>query len=364
MLPTSNSLLLQRRCTPTEDPHDIKCTIPNDLMAEYYAQRAEGGLLITEATAISEAGCGWRNAPHIRSAEHVEGWKKVVDKVHQNDGVIFLQLWHMGRASHSSFHPTTNQIFSASAIPMKGVTTRTIHGEDAEAETPTALTVEQIKETIQDYVSATKLAKEAGFDGVEIHAANGYLLDQFLQSKTNRRTDEYGGSLDNRVRFLKEVFEAIVESGSYPSNRVGFRISPNGSFSDMGSEDNYEAFPYFAKVMNELKPAYLHVIDGLGFGYHNLCRPVTVADLRKVFDFPIMANCGLTRDIAEGMIRSGACDLCAFGRLYMSNPDIVKRFANNWPLEPESEYQYWYTPVGSKGYTDYPTYKEKESVEE
>ena len=351
------------RCTPTEDPLDIRSTIPNDLMAEYYGQRASGGLLISEATAISEAGSGWRNAPHISSAEHVEGWKKVTEKVHSKDGKIFCQLWHMGRQSHSSYHPSTGKIFSASDIPMEGqVTTAT--GEKAEGEIPTPLSMEEIEETIRDYVNAAKLAAEAGFDGVEVHAANGYLIDQFLQSCSNKRTDKYGGSLDNNIRLLKEGFEAIVESGSFPASRIGFRFSPNGSFGGMGSEDhNAEAFIHFAKVMNELKPAYMHVMDGLGFGFHEKCSALTCADFRKVFDSPIMANVGLTKEVAEGMLRSGAADLMCFGRLFMSNPDLPERIANNWPLEPEAAYETWWGPTGEKGYTDFPTYSEKEVVD-
>lgn len=212
--------------------------------------------MIAEATAISEDGSGWRNAPHIRTKEHAEAWKKVVDAVHEKDGKIFLQLWHMGRQTHSSHHPNTKRIVCAGNIPMVGTNTRTIDGQDAEAETPHALTKEEIKETIQDYVNAAKLSKEAGFDGVEVHAANGYLIDTFLQSSTNNRTDEYGGSFENRVRFLQEVVEAIVASGAYPANRIGFRISPNGSFGSMGSEDNVETFLHVAKTMNQYGLAY------------------------------------------------------------------------------------------------------------
>lgn len=328
-------------------------------MAEYYEQRASGGLLITEATHISEEGFGWRNAPMISKPEHVEGWKKVTERVHAKNGLIYLQLWHMGRQCHSSFHPSTQRVVSASEVPMKGEVAN-IHGEKVPGEVPHALTVDEIKSTIQDYVNAARLAKEAGFDGIEIHSANGYLVDQFLQSSTNKRNDEYGGSMENRVRFLKELVEALIEEGSFPANRIGFRLSPNGAFGDMGSEDNNEMFPFVAKEMNKYGLAYMHVMDGLGFGFHNKCPPVTAAQLRKVFDGPIMANVGLTRDVAEGMIRSGAVDLVAFGRLYISNPDLPERFANNWPVEPEAAYEHWWGPTGAKGYTDFPTYSPSE----
>jgi len=350
--------LTRARCTPTEDPLDVKNTIPNELMATYYEQRASGGLLITEATAISEEGSGWLNAPHICNEQQVAGWKKVTDRVHKADGIIFLQLWHMGRQAHSSFHPTRKDTVSASAIKISTGKAKNSKHEPAEWETPRALSIEEIKETVQDFKKGAQLAKKAGFDGVEIHSANGYLVDQFLQTQTNKRTDIYGGSMENRIRFLKEIVEAIKEV--YPANRIGFRLSPNGVYGDMGSPDNDKMFPFIAKEMNKYGLAYVHVMDGLGFGYHNKCPVVTLADIRKHFDGPIISNCGLTRDVAEGMIRSGTADLAAFGRLYISNPDLPERFANDWPVEKEAPYETWWQPTGAKGYTDWPTYKVQE----
>lgn len=355
--------LTRARCTPTEDPFDIKNTLPNDLMATYYEQRSSGGLVITEATAINEEGAGWRNAPHIRTKEHGDAWKKVVDRVHDKDGVIYLQLWHMGRFAHSSHHPSTNRVVSAGNLPITGGSkVKTIESEDAEPEVPHALTIDEIKQTVADYVTASKLAADAGFDGIEVHAANGYLIDQFLQSTSNNRSDEYGGSMENRLRFLKEIVDAIIESGAFPANRIGFRISPNGVFGGMGSKDNYEMFTYVAKTMNQYGLAYLHIMDGKGFGWHDLCKAVTCMDIKMNFDAPIISNVGLNKDSAEGMIRSGAADMACFGRLYISNPDLPERIANNWRTEPEAEYSSWWAPTGSKGYTDYPTYEEpKES---
>jgi len=265
----------------------------------------------------------------------------------------------MGRQAHSSFHPTTKRTVSASAEKMAG-TVKSSEGENVEGEVPHALTVDEIKTTIADYVHAAEKAKAAGFDGIEVHGANGYLIDQFLQSKTNKRTDHYGGSKENRIRFLKEIVEAIIASGAFPANRVGFRISPNGAFGDMGSEDNFEMFTYVAKEMNQYGLAYLHVMDGLGFGYHGKDKVVTCADIRKNFDGAIMANVGLTKEIAEGMVRSGACDLVCFGRLYISNPDLPERFANNWPLADSAPYETWWGPTAEKGYTDWPVYESKE----
>jgi N-ethylmaleimide reductase len=168
----------------------------------------------------------------------------------------------MGRFAHSSHHPNTKRIVSSGNLPIVGAQTKTVNAEDAEPEVPHALTKEEIKETIQDYVNAAKLAAEAGFDGIEVHGANGYLIDQFLQSCSNNRTDEYGGSKENRIRFLQEVIEAIIDSGAFPANRIGFRLSPNGAFGGMGSEDNDEMFPFIAKTMSKYGLAYLHVMDG------------------------------------------------------------------------------------------------------
>lgn len=351
--------LTRARGTPAEDPMDPVSRTPNDVQALYYEQRASGGLVLTEATGISEEGYGWRNAAAIYTDEHVEGWKKVTERVHAKDGKIFCQLWHMGRFSHSSYHPSTNRIVSASAEKMAGKV-KTSENEDVESEVPHALTIEEIKTTIADYVNAAEKAKAAGFDGVELHSANGYLIDQFLQSKTNKRSDEYGGPKENRIRFLKEVTEAIIASGAFPANRIGFRLSPNGSFGDMGSEDNFETFVYVAKEMNTYNLAYMHVMDGLGFGSHGKDKIVTCADLRKVYDGIIMANVGLTKEVAEGMVRSGAVDLVCFGRLYISNPDLPERFANNWPLADSAPYETWWGHTAEKGYTDWPVYEPKE----
>jgi N-ethylmaleimide reductase len=345
------------RGTRTEDPFDPASRTPNEMQTEYYEQRASAGLIISEATAISEEGYGWRNAPSMYTDGHVAGWKKVVDRVHAKGGKMFLQLWHQGRQAHSSFHPSTNRTVSASNIPMGGSKAKTIDGQDTEPEVPHALTLEEIETTIQDYVAAAKRADEAGFDGVEIHSANGYLVDQFLQSCSNVRTDEYGGSMEGRVKLLKDIVEALIGSG-YAANKIGFRLSPNGAFGGMGSADNYEMFPFIAKEMNQYNLAYMHVMDGLGFGWHGLCKAVTCADLRKHFEGIIICNVGLTKEIAEGMIRSGAADMACFGRLYITNPDLPERFANDWPVAETPPYEHWWSYIGSKGYTDYPTYQE------
>ena len=326
--------------------------IPNDLMREYYMQRASAGLIIAEATTISEQGIGWVDSPGIYNDAQVAGWKKITDALHTKGSSIFLQFWHCGRASHSSFHGGQPAV-SASAIKINGDYIHTPAGKQP-YETPRALETNEVAAVVEDYRRAAERAKAAGFDGIEVHSANGYLLDQFLQSKTNQRTDCYGGSLENRFRLLKEVLEAVCTV--WPSNRVGVRLSPNGVFNDMGSPDFRETFLYAASQLNTFGLAYLHVMDGLEFGFHQLGEPMTLADFRTAFHGPIMGNCGYTAESAEAAIANGAADLIAFGRPFLSNPDLVERFANSWELNPPAEMSAWSAPT-AEGYTDFPFYQ-------
>jgi N-ethylmaleimide reductase len=340
--------MTRARCDPGTD-------IPNDLMVQHYTQRATAGLIITEGTQISEQAIGWKDAPSIFRQEHVDAWKKVTSSVHESGGKIFLQLWHLGRQSHSSFHPSTGEIVSASDLPVPSGTARDANGEHVPYEAPRPLTLEEIRTTVQDYANAARKSKEAGFDGVEIHGANGYLVDQFLQTCSNVRTDEYGGSMENRVRFLIEIVEAIIADGAFPASRVGVRLSPNGAFGGMGSSDNDKLFPYVAERLSKYGLAYLHIMDGVGFGVHGLCPLVTCIDMKMAFKGgTIIANVGLTKDVAEGMLRSGAVDLACFGRPYISNPDLVYRFANDLPLNPDAPYEAWWHMKGAEGYNDFP----------
>jgi N-ethylmaleimide reductase len=325
---------------------------PNQLMAEYYAQRSDAGLLITEATTISEEANGWNESPGIYTDEMTEGWKHTVNAVHDKGGVIFLQLWHCGRASHSSFHNGEPAV-APSAIKIDEPYIHTPEGKQPH-EVPRALETSEIPRLVDDYRLAAERAKAAGFDGIEVHSANGYLLDSFLQSKTNHRTDQYGGSVENRCRLLKEVIEGV--SSVWPANRVGVRLSPNGSFNDMGSPDYREQFTFVASQLDNFGLAYLHVMDGLAFGFHELGDPMTLADFRKVFHGPLIGNCGYTQETAEKAIAEGHADLIAFGRPFISNPDLVQRFRNGWPLAEPAEMSDWYMPTGAKGYTDFPTY--------
>jgi N-ethylmaleimide reductase len=327
--------------------------MPNALMAEYYAQRASAGLIISEATVVSKQGIGWLNTPGIYSDAQAEAWKLVVDAAHAKGGLMFLQLWHCGRASHMAFHEHGELPVAPSAIKIEGDHSNTPIGKRP-YEAPRALETDEIPAIVEDYRHAAVRAKAAGFDGVEIHAANGYLIDEFLQSKTNHRTDRYGGSVENRYQFLDEIVNAVIMV--WPSSRVGVHIAPNGTFNDMGSPDYRETFLYVATQLNRYDLAYLHVVDGLAFGFHKLGDPMTLVEFREVFKGPLMGNCGYTQESAEAAIQSGHADLISFGRPYLSNPDLVERFANGWPLNPEAEMKVWYS-FDAIGYTDFPRYE-------
>ncbi len=325
--------------------------VPNDLMLEYYTQRASAGLIITEATTISEQANGWVDSAGIYTDAHEAGWRKIVAAVHARGTPMFLQLWHVGRASHSSFHGGQPAV-SASAIKINGDYIHTPIGKQPH-EVPRALETAEIAGVVEEYRRAAERARAAGFDGVEIHAANGYLINQFLDSKTNQRTDEYGGSLENRFRFLKEVTDAVLTV--WPADRVGVRLSPNGNYNDMGAPDFRETFTYAAAQLDGYGLAYLHVVDGLGFGFHEQGEPMTLPEFRAVFAGPIMGNCGYTQATAETTIAAGQADLIAFGRPYLSNPDLVERFTHGWPLNPPADLKAWSAPTAA-GYTDFPFY--------
>lgn len=326
----------------------------NDLMAEYYSQRSSAGLLITEATVVSKQGNGWINSPGIYSDQQGEAWKKVTRAIHDKGSIAFMQLWHTGRASHSAFHNGELPV-APSAIKLNGEYIHTPEGKK-DYEIPRELDTSEIPGIVEDYKQAARRAKDAGFDGIEIHSANGYLLDQFLQFKTNQRNDKYGGSLENRCRFLLEVLEAVTEV--WPANRVGVRLSPNGNFNDMGSEDYRETFTYVAGQLDKVGLAYLHVLDGLAFGFHELGKPMTLNEFRENFSGPIIGNCGYTQEKAEVAIKEENADLIAFGRPFISNPDLVERFRNDWPLAPDADMSIWFS-FEKEGYTDFETFDDK-----
>jgi N-ethylmaleimide reductase len=326
--------------------------VPNDLMAEYYFQRSGAGLLIAEATVISKQGIGWIDSPGIYTDEMVRGWKKVTGKIKPTGTPIFLQLWHCGRVSHSDFHEG-NLPVSASAVKLNGDHIHTPLGTKP-YETPRPLSPDEIRATVSDYRKAAENAKAAGFSGVEVHGANGYLIHQFLDATTNHRNDQYGGSLEKRFRFLKEVLEAVLEV--WPSDRVGVRISPNGVFNDMGCDDYRELYLYVANEINKLTLGYLHIMDGLAFGFHGKGQPMSLSEFRTVFQGIIIGNCGYTKESAQERIAEGNADIIAIGRPFITNPDLPERFRNNWPLNPSEDMSLWYTP-GPEGYTNYEPYK-------
>jgi 2,4-dienoyl-CoA reductase-like NADH-dependent reductase (Old Yellow Enzyme family) len=323
--------------------------LPNHLMAEYYAQRSSAGLLVTEGVTISEEANGWNESPGIYTDEMTDGWKHTTNAVHDKGGVIFLQLWHTGRASHSSFQGGKPAV-APSAIMINEPYIRTPIGKQPH-EVPRALATSEVPRVVDDFRRAALRAKEAGFDGVELHAANGYLIDAFLQSKTNHRPDEYGGSVENRYRFLKEVVEAVTSV--WPAHRVGVQLAPNGAYNNMGSPDYREQFTFVAGQLDRFGLAYLHVVDGLAVGFHNLGEPMTLAEFRRVFHGPLTGNCGYTKETAEKAIAAGHADLISFGRPFISNPDLVERFRHDWPLAELAPMADWYSPAGAKGYTDF-----------
>jgi len=326
--------------------------MPNALMKDYYTQRAGAGMILTEATIFSDEGAGWVGSAAIETDAQAAAWKDIVDSVRAAGSTMFLQLWHTGRASHSSFHAGGALPVAPSAIKLNGEYIHTPKGKE-DYEVPRALETDEIPRLIAQYKAAAERAKAAGFDGIEVHSANGYLLDSFLQSKTNHRDDQYGGSLENRFRLLSEILAAVTEV--YPANRVGVRLSPNGNFNDMGSPDFRETFLYAAAELDKLGLAYLHVMDGLGFGFHELGEPITLADARSVFKGPIIGNCGYTLDSAQTAVGNGDADMIAFGRPFMANPDLVHRFQNGLPLNDLQPVETWYGG-GAEGYTDYSTH--------
>jgi N-ethylmaleimide reductase len=323
---------------------------PGPWAETYYRQRSSAGLIITEATQISPMGKGYINTPGIYLPEHIAGWRKIVDGVHAAGGHIFLQLWHVGRISHTSLLPGNVAPVAPSAIRAAS---RTVTQDGfVEVSQPRALTLDEIKSTINDYRVAAAHAKSAGFDGVEIHAANGYLIDQFLQSRSNHRTDAYGGPVSNRLRFLLEVAEAVATV--WERNRIGVRLSPRGTFNDMGDDDPAAVF---AGAVRELAARglghWLHVVEGSpGDPPASEEFRALFAQLRREWPGFYVANGGYDGVSGEQALENGHADAIAYGRAFLANPDLPRRLAHGAPLnEPDQATLYG----GSEhGYTDYP----------
>ena len=332
----------------SQQPGDV----PRALNADYYAQRATpGGLLISEATQISPEGKGYPGAPGIHTDAQVAGWRQVTDAVHAKGGLIVLQLWHVGRTSHSSFHDGALPV-SASAVKPAGQT-MTAEWKMAPTETPRALELSEIPGLVQSFVQATLRARAAGFDGVELHSANGYLLDQFLQDGSNRRTDAYGGSVENRSRLTLEVLDAIAAAWS--ADRVGIRLSPFGTFGDMSNSDPKALFGYLIAELGKRQIAYLHMIEPRADGGAEApvaSAPDASAQFRHLFPGRVIAAGGFTAETAKMEVASGRSDAVAFGRMFISNPDLVARLRDGTALARYDRSTFY--GGDAKGYTDYP----------
>jgi N-ethylmaleimide reductase len=321
--------------------------IPNDMNAEYYRQRASAALIIAEATQITPQGKGYAFTPGIYSEQQIVGWKKVTDAVHEQGGHIFLQLWHVGRVSHSSLQPENALPVAPSAIAVTDGQAFTEQGMK-DFEVPRELKTEEIQGIVNQYREAAKNAKQAGFDGIEVHAANGYLLEQFLKDGTNKRNDIYGGSIANRCRIVLEVVEAVTEV--WPSAQVGIRISPTGTFNSMSESDPQALYSYLVDKLNQFNLAYLHVVERFAGS------PETDFDFKALadsFNGAYMANGTYTAESAEQSLSAGNSDLVSFGMPYISNPDLVERFKQGAELNEADQATLY--GGDEKGYTDYPT---------
>jgi N-ethylmaleimide reductase len=324
------------------DEHDA----PHALNVEYYRQRAGAGLIITEASQVSPQGKGYPRTPGIYSAEQVAGWRQVTDAVHAAGGRIFLQLWHVGRISHPSTQPDGALPVAPSAIAAEG-TIPTESGPQPFV-VPRALKTAEIPGIVAQFRRGTLNARAAGFDGVEIHGANGYLVDQFLRDGTNRRTDLYGGSIENRTRFLREAVEAVIDAWG-AAGRVGVRLSPLGNFNSMSDSDPQRTFGHAAEALRRYGLAYLHVVEG---GHESAEGSFDWADLKRRFGGPYMANGGYDSNRAEAVLAEGRADLVSFATPYIANPDLAERFRRGLPLA-ESDRATFYGG-DDRGYTDYP----------
>ncbi|MGQ7845596.1 alkene reductase [Granulosicoccus sp. 3-233] len=322
--------------------------IPGELMANYYAQRASAGLIIAEATAVSADGRGWLNSPGLYNDEQQSGWWNVADRVHQASGRIFVQLWHMGATVHPDFLDGREPV-SASAVRLEGMLT-TPRGRDRQLVAARPLSVEEIAEQVGNFARAARRAIDAGLDGVEIHAANGFLIDQFNRDSSNRRNDEYGGSIDNRLRFLREVVAAVcTEIGA---DKVGVRLSPTNASWGISDSQYRETFTRACRLLNGQGLAYLHLLEHRpGTDKAMDAMEFLTPLLRRCFDGPLLVNGGYCRESAQQALDDGLASGVTFGTPFIANPDLVARFATDSALATPRR-EFFYTP-GAEGYTDY-----------
>jgi N-ethylmaleimide reductase len=333
--------LTRNRATPGTDA-------PRDINVEYYRQRASAGLIVSEGSQISRQGQGYAWTPGIYTDEQVAGWKKVTDAVHRAGGRIVIQIWHVGRVSHVSLQLNGEAPVGPSAIPAK---TRTyVESGFTEVSQPRALELDEIPGIVADFARATARAREAGFDGVEIHGANGYLLDQFMKDGANLRTDRYGGSIENRARLTLEIAEAAAKAWS--PGRVGIRLSPVTPANGITDTAPQPLFEHVARRLGELKLAFIHVIEGATGGPRDNL-PFDYAALKQAFGGTYIANNGYTRDLAIDAVASSRADAVAFGKAFISNPDLVERLRTGAPLNEWDQTTFY--GGGARGYTDYPT---------
>jgi len=323
--------------------------VPNGLNAEYYSQRASAGLIISEATSVTPRGYGYPNTPGIHTEEQVAGWEKITGAVHAAGGHIYLQLWNVGRISHPSYQPNGELPIAPSAIKPAGKIFTGTSMEDFV--TPRALEIAEIPGIIAEYVQGATLAKQAGFDGVEIHNANGYLLDQFLRTGTNKRTDSYGGSVQNRSRLTLEVTEAVI--GVWGADRVGIRFSPSGVFNDMNDDNPMETFSHVLGELNHFGLAYAHITQVTAQDIaHGATGGVGPRELRFAWKGTVISAGGFTLESGNTALAEGWADAIAFGVPFLSNPDLPERFLRKAALNPPDESTFYAS--GSAGYTDYP----------
>ncbi len=347
MAPMTRSRANNPGNVPIEGLHDI-----------YYEQRASAGLIITEGSQVSEMAVGYINTPGIYSEEQVEGWKKVTESVHEKEGKIFVQLWHVGRISHPDFHNGELPLAPSAINPNAKSFTPSGFKDTV---TPKEMTVEDIKTTVADFKKAAANAMKAGFDGVEIHSSNGYLFHQFFNGTSNHRTDEYGGSIENKTRFFFEVLEAIKQE--IPENKIGARFNPslNGIFGMTMDEETIPTFDYIITKLNNYNLAYVHLSEPFNdVSQVPFAVPHIAKHYRPLYNGTLIINANFNQETGNAVIENGDADLVAFGKLYVSNPDLVERFENNAPLA-DWDADTFYT-TGEKGYLDYETIEQEQEL--
>jgi N-ethylmaleimide reductase len=329
--------------------------LPNELIATYYRQRAEAGLIVTEGTSPSPNGLGYSRIPGIFSTEQVKAWKQVTDAVHEKDGKIFVQLMHTGRISHEYNLPKRAKVLAPSAIAAKGKMWTDEHGMQ-DLPVPQALSLQEVESTKQEFVQAAIHAIDAGFDGIEFHAANGYLLEQFLSPHSNQRTDNYGGSVENRARFILEIAEAV--NHAIGKGKAGIRFSPYSTYNDMPHYDEIdETYTYLAEKLNEIGLVYLHLVDNAADSTPLISSELQNA-IREKFKNTIIHTGGNDLTKGERLVSGGLIDLVGIGRPFISNPDLVYRLKKNLPLNIKLDASTFFS-AGAKGYTDYPVFEEE-----